>query len=200
MKHFLLPSLLLLSACAKPAIFGSNVPTDETHNLDAHEVEFAEDSGCQQDWVTENPEKNVAIAHALLKDLGIKIKKGNTFAGATTLPKILWVAPDFDERHPFDQAVLLSHELAHYCQVFYFGEDAFYLEMYPYPDSRWGLEMQAYAQSVRTMKKQGLPDEKILEYIEEVIKLLRKKYSFYGINPQQFEIETRRILRAAADL
>lgn len=190
-------ALVQLTACfPKPALLGSAVPTAYTFKLADSDLEEAQRRDCEPLWYTGDPIADVDTAFLLLKENGIRVKHWNPLAGATSMPKTLYLRKDFDERTREDQAILLRHELTHYCdRTRLKGEfDLRYL----HSAGRWVFETRAYVQSVRGMVAAKWRMRRIEQSVKNIVAEMRDEYFLHDIDPTQFEEETTRILMDAA--
>lgn len=189
---------LLLAACIPMSFSGSSVPTDHTFRLTPEDIAAAGGRSCIQDWIGPDPGPNRAEALKRLKARGVKVSEREILPWTTAYARDLRVGKDFWEKSLEDQAAILSHEFVHYCQRDRLGNMAF-VELWEHSAGRWRLETEAYAQSVRTYKTQGLPQEHLDAYIDKRILSLRNFYWLWDIEPGQYVEETRKVLEAAAE-
>ena len=146
--------LAFASACTL-TISGASAPTENTFLLSEADLAAGKSEECLLDWVGKDPEANSERALQELEALGIEIKKRERIKFTTAFRNELRVGKNYDEKSPKAKAVLLTHELVHYCQREKQGDAAFDVA---YADSaaRWRTEVPAYVQSIRTMRAQGL--------------------------------------------
>lgn len=200
-RFALLFALAFLTFGCKPptaGFSGAKEPTPYIFQLTEADIDKAESDDCAQTWVTGDSAADVETALAILDDLKVKVKKGtNPIATGTALRNTLWVDKELFDKDPVYQVQLLSHELVHYCDRYKDG-DVDFDARYFHSAGRWVYETRAYAQSVRTMKIQGIDDGKIQLWIDRRMDSFVNKYWLHDIDPDQYQLETRRILEAAA--
>ena len=197
--HAALLASTLAVGCLPTQISGASAPTEHTFKLTDADLAYVEQDDCAQDWVTGNAEADLELAHAKLKDRGVKIRGRNFVAKATAFERVLWVAKDFDDLDDATQARLLSHEHYHYCQRDELGDIAFE-ESYFNSPGRWRIETPAYRQTFRTMIMQCEPISTVAKKIDGQVKSMRDMYLLWDIEPEQYETVTRKIWRSVLDL
>jgi len=183
---------VFLGACIPLSFSGSNVPTPHTFMLTEADVAAAADVSCVQGWVTSDPQANRNEALRRLKALDIPVIERPGVRFTTALRGQLRVGRGFSEKPVWDQAVILTHELYHYCQRGKLGDNAFD-KSYAHSAGRWGIETPAYGQSIATLVAQGANEDAIGAYIEDRLVSMRDFYWLHDIDPQQYEEETRKV-------
>jgi hypothetical protein len=116
-----------------------------------------------------------------------------------TMRKTIWLASDWEDKHIGHKAAILWHELVHIAQRRELG-DAKFLAMYATAGGRWELEVPAYRMSLRVYEKltEGQGSFDGAAWIEKKLPSFRESYwlggaAGLGINPEQYERETRKI-------
>ena len=188
---------LLLAGCGALQISGAAAPTDDTFKLTAEDIAYVEADACAQTWVTGDASADLATAHKMLADRGVKIVPGNPIATATALARKLRVSAEFHQYSDEEQVVLLSHELVHYCHRDEQGDSAFEAS-YLNSAGRWRTETGAYLQGFRTMLLLCAPVANVEAAIESRLKTMRDKYLLWDIDPEQYIAETRRIWQSVS--
>ncbi len=191
--------LTFLLGCLPVQVSGASEPTEHTFMLTEADLAYVESDTCRQDWVTGSPATDLETAETMLDERGVRIKPGNPVATATALARTLRVSKDYEKRDTAGKAILLSHELVHYCQRDEQGHTAFE-ESYFASAGRWRAEVPAYLQSFRTMLLQCMPIPVVEAAIEKRIMTMRDTYLLWDIEPTQYETETRRIWRSVLDV
>jgi hypothetical protein len=176
---------------------GSNVPTEHTFRLTEADVEAAADVSCAQEWVASEPGENRDEALRLLKERDIPVIERPGVRFTTALRGQLRVGRGFSEKPVSLQAVILTHELEHYCRRDKIGDNAFD-KGYAHSAGRWRVETPAYGQSIATLVAQGANEEAVAQYIDEQLVSMRDFYFLHDIDPEQYEEETRKIWEAWA--
>lgn len=195
------PALLIiaLAACLPLSFSGSSVPTDHTFKLTAEDIAAAADTSCYQEWVGADPEANRDEALRRLEARGVDIVERTASRFTMALRGQTRVGKGFWENPVAVQAVILTHELTHYCQRDDLGDDEFDTA-YAHSAGRWRVEVAGHAQSIRTMKAHS-PDAAagaVAEYIDVQLVKMRDAYWLHDIEPGQYEGETRKVWEAAA--
>jgi len=190
--------LLLLISCAHVSLSGSNVPTDHTFALTAEDISAANDASCRQEWVTDDPASNVKTAVALLDKRGIRLTERDAARFTTATRYTLRLGKGFWDKPVETQAVVLSHELVHYCQRDALGNDAFELS-YLTSSGRWRVEVPAYSQSIITLRVQGMSAAEAGTYIEDRLEKMRDFYWLWDIDQIQYDTETRKAWKAVVE-
>jgi hypothetical protein len=181
----------ILAACLPLSFSGSNVPTDRTFQLAPEDIGAAGSDECAIDWITDDPTFNRDHALALLDDLGVKVVERKAGKFTTAMPRRLYVGAEFWGKSYAVQSVILTHELVHYCQRSDMG--AGFERTYMHSAGRWSLEVPAFAQSIRTMIRQGASLRDVSNYIEAKLVSMRDFYWLHDIDPIQYDRETRRV-------
>jgi hypothetical protein len=189
---------VLLAACGPVKVSGSSAPTEHTFRLTNADLESAADPSCYQDWVGHDPEANVAEALERLHAIGVEIVERKALNFVTAFRHELRVGKRFWENPADEQAMILTHELVHYCDRERLG-DASFERAYLHSSGRWRIETPAYAQEWRTAIAQGETPEMISERIAVRLLSMRNFYWLWDIDPEQYETETRRIWLEAAE-
>ena len=188
--------LCFAASCRSIQFSGSNVPTDNRYELTQEDYFIASDTDCLETVpLTGNPGVDVAAHEEELKTKHrVKIKEGNPFTGLTTaLQGVLWVRKGYSKESDTQKAVLLAHELVHYCQRKRDGNQAFEIALAT-SAGRYRAEVPAYRMTVRAMRKYGWTKASIDGYIERRIPSFKNTYWMHDLAEGAFT-EAIRIMR-----
>lgn len=131
--------------------------------------------------ISSDPGEALAQALEETKRLGLELRRKPTTdtsidGFSTTLPGVILLAADWDEKPIAEQAWQLWHETVHARQWKRLGPKRF-LALYAVPEGRWGLEAAAYAFSFRLQVHLGEPHERVTRAIEEKVRRLGPEYA-----------------------
>lgn len=190
----LLLSLIVLAGCFPIKISGSNVPTDHTVQLTDADIVAAEGyiDSCKVDLVSNDAQEVVDQVLAELEDRGVEVAERKHLKFTTAFKGRLEVAKGFWDRPISWQAMILTHELVHYCQRDDLGNRAF-LEAYENSPGRWVIEVPGEAQFIRTGIAVGYEDWSAEKYIDDRLESMRDFYWLHDLEPVQYNRETRRL-------
>jgi hypothetical protein len=136
------------------------------------------------------------MALSLLEERGIKITEREAAKFTTAGRYTLRLGSGFWEKPTEVQAMILSHELVHYCQRDALGDREFELA-YAHSAGRWRVEVPAYSQSIRTMSAQAAGEQAVENYVDDKLMSMRDFYWLWDIDQVQYFQETRRAWEAA---
>jgi hypothetical protein len=193
MRPFLV-SLIALAGCFPVHISGSNVPTDNTVQLTEADIAAAEGyiESCKVDLVSDDAQEVVDQALAELEDRGVDVVERNHLKFTTAFRGRLEVEKGFWNTTVERQAMILTHELVHYCQRDQIGNRAF-IEAYENSPGRWVIEVPGEAQFIRTGIAVGYEGWSAEKYIDDRLPRMRDFYWLHDLEPVQYSRETRRI-------
>lgn len=151
--------------------------------------------------VPRDPKEALAKAERLLKDAGYRfVQRTDTFEHGQkftmTLRKRIALAADWDKRSDESKAKILWHELVHVRQRKAWGHTKF-LARYATAEGRWMIEVPAYRESLRMMKRIGTQDtsKQLAAYISHKVDSMRGDYGLKKLEPTQYRRETSQIWR-----
>lgn len=199
---------LVLCSCAILKFEGHAKPTDDTVRLTPEQIEMAgrQDCGFEIFLFDGDPQGEVDRALAWLEANDIAVVKRNPFAGGTALQRRLYVTPKFDAGDIEWKASLMAHEVCGHYWDRHVDGDIEFEDNYAGEPMRWVYETRGYVYSVKQRKANGMSEPKLRTYIDGLVfgsekeQSMRDEYWLWGIDPEQYETETQRILLEAAEL
>lgn len=136
----------------------------------------------------------VAAMRTKLAELNVPVVEGTPLfnAGATALRDKLVVKPGFWKKDPDNLAVILTHEVVHYCQRGLMGDNEFDTSAIN-SRGRVRMEIPAFRQSFITMLHIGYGEEEVRREINVRVDKVRNEYWLHDIAPAQYEKEVVKI-------
>lgn len=130
--------------------------------------------------ISADPELALGEALAEVKRRGLTLRKKKTTETildgfSTTLPGVILLEPDWDEKPMRDRAWKMWHEIVHAEQYDRMAPQRF-LAWYAVPEGRWSLEVPAYTQTFALQLHFGEPPENVIANIEHVARMMRTRY------------------------
>lgn len=137
--------------------------------------------------VPQDPQEAYAKALVYLEEHEVSIStKGDgdpTADFTTTLPGQIFLSAKFSALPIQYQAATLWHEIVHVNQWERMGKDVF-IQHYAYSEGRWALEVPAYRQSLRLVRKFGMDPSAYESYKTGRFNALYDKYAL-GTMPRE---------------
>jgi hypothetical protein len=165
---------------------------------DDYYLELAQDDTHLTDLrdISRDPEVAVLQAKDILEDWSVAIipkakgiEEWSRFS--TTFPTAVYVAEGFDRMPSVYQAIILWHEIVHLRQYQALTPKVFY-DHYLFSEGRWALEVQAYREDFRLIKKfSPATDAELLLFMQYRAESL---YSQYKISMMPQECAIRRAI------
>lgn len=181
------PHGLSLEVVGPPAYDEKGVPSNSFYeDLARRTSELA-----AEDEIPSDIHEAWLVAKQQIDDNGIRIiqkvgriEQWNKFT--TTFPTKIYVAKNWDDMSEAWQAIILWHELVHVRE--YDIHTALKMgTMYIVAEGRWALEVQAYRESFRVMRKFGMPEKDIRDRMLPRAEALYEGYEL-GAMPHDYAI------------
>lgn len=145
-------------------------------------AELARDTRDHPRLVEISADPAVALGQALdeVRRLDLELRRKPTTSTeldgfSTTLPGVIWLAADWDEKPLAEQSWLLWHEIVHAKQWRRLGLKRF-LMLYAVPEGRWALEVAAYRFSFLLQLHHGEDPELVRDRVQEKARRLHGEY------------------------